>query len=333
MATPDDNSTPENPGADGARGGLSVKKQAFAQAYHELANATKAATLAGYSPKTAQQIGSRLLKDPAVRAELARLAGKPAPAVEPKSATPAPRKLKAAAKSTPPAPAVAQMLLARRGVPDPDQPALLTTPTEEAFITEYLRNGMNATAAWIFAHPGMPPGRANAAAWKCLRSPRVAARIASERARLAKVHEMTRDQLLAEFLAIVRADPNELTQMRKVACPHCWGPDEKLGRWVDPDPDCEDCAGEGDTVPWIADTRNLSLDARALFAGIKVTASGVQILMHDKLAALAHIGRILGAFEADNKQQQPAVTEAVAQFLGQLHGAGKARLRFVERVK
>lgn len=331
----DGNNTPDDSGASPA-GGLSIKKQAFALAYHQEPNATKAAIKAGYSAKTAQQAGSRLLKDPGVRAELARLS---AEQVESDSTQAEKAKPHTASPKAAPAPKAAQtpakfseQLLARQAAADPNQPIPATTPMEEAFITEYLRNGMNGTAAWIFTHPGCKPDAAASYASVLIRKPRVAARIAAERQRLAQQHEMTRDQLLAEFLAIVRADPNELTQMRCVACSSCWPSDsDRKGRWVDPDPECSECMGEGNTVPWFADTRKLSPEARALFAGVKLTANGVTILQHDKMAALVNIGKILGAYEKDNEQKRPELAEAVAAFVGQIHEHGAGRLPFARR--
>lgn len=211
-------------------------------------------------------------------------------------------------------------LLARRPAPDREQPL---TPTEEAFITEYLRNNQNGTAAWIFTHPGTPPDRAAVYAYRLVRKRQVAERIASERSRLARQHEITRDQLLAEFLAIARADPNELVQMRAVACAKCWGGAENRGRWTEPDPECEDCLGDGHAVPWIADTRKLSREARALYAGIHQTKEGIKILMHDKVAALVNAGKIIGAFELDNKQKDQTTAEVLRSFFAGLHSAGE----------
>ena len=86
--------------------------------------------------------------------------------------------------------------------------------------------------------------------------------------------------------------------------------------------------GEGNSVPWFSDTRKLSPEARALFAGVKISKDGATILTHDKMAALVNIGKILGAYEKDNKQKAPELTEALAQFIGQLHGEGAGRLQF-----
>jgi len=333
--TDDNNNPDDNAASPGDGGGLSVKKYAFVLAYHQEANATQAAIRAGYSAKTAQQAGSRLLKDPGVKAALARLAEQvesdstPAKSAKPakaKAITPPPTQ-----KAQPPA-KFSEQLLSRQGVTDPEQPLPATTPMEEAFITEYLRNGMNGTAAWMFTHPGALPSAAGVYAARLLKKGRVADRIAAERKRMATKYEMTRDDLLAEFLAIVRADPNELAQMRCVACGSCWAaePDRK-GRWVDPDPECVECMGEGNSVPWFADTRKLSPEALALFAGVKLTKDGATILQHDKMAALVNIGKILGAYEKDNEQKRPELTEALAQFVGEIHQHGAGRLQFTPR--
>lgn len=210
---------------------------------------------------------------------------------------------------------MAAQLLARKGAPDREQPLNLN---EEAFITEYMRNNQNGTAAWMFVHPGSKPDTACVMASRLLRKVRVAERIAAEKARLIKRHELSREQLLGEFLAIARADPNELVQMRAVACQHCWGGEPRTGQWTEPDPECPSCAGEGHAVPWIADTRKLSPEGRALYAGIQQTKEGIKVLMHDKVAALTAAGRIIGAFEKDNEQKNKGVAEAAREFFALL---------------
>lgn len=255
-------------------------------------------------------------KAPAKKADPAR---KPRGAAASKaSAKPAPKpKTKPAAT---PVPSVAAQLLARKGAPDrtTDRDPPLTW-NEEAFVTEYMRNGQNGTAAWIFVHPGTLPHLAANYAYRLVRKGEVARRIKAEQMRLAKRHELTREQLLNEFLAIARADPNELVQMRAVACQHCWaGASNGKGQWTEPDPDCQDCCGEGHAVPWIADTRKLSHEARALYAGIQQTKDGIKVLMHDKVAALTAAGRIIGAFEKDNEQKNKGVAEAAREFFAEL---------------
>jgi hypothetical protein len=66
-------------------------------------------------------------------------------------------------------------LLAAKCKAAAEQP--LKNNEEEAFIAEYLRNGMNGTAAWIFVHPGMPPDRAAHWAYRMVRKGQVARRL------------------------------------------------------------------------------------------------------------------------------------------------------------
>ena len=51
----------------------------------------------------------------------------------------------------------------------------------------------------------------------------------------------------------------------------------------------------------IKDSARAPEAARKLYAGIKVTADGVQVLMNDKVGSLTQIGRHLGMF-VDRKQ-------------------------------
>lgn len=251
--------------------------------------------------------------------------GKKAPA-HPQAASP--RKPRGAAASEPVSRpteatgATQRLMRAKPAAGLPDLPDDKLTLTEEAFLTEYLRNGENGTAAWIYSHPGTSPSLAAIYAHKLLRKGKVSTRLAAERARLTRTHEMDRDGLLQELLLIVRADPNELTQMRQVACGHCYAGAGGRGDalYVEPDPDCERCAGDGMAVPWYADTRKLSAQARALFAGVKTTKDGAQVLMHDKMAALDRIARILGAYKEDNEQQAKPVADVIRAFFGQIHG-------------
>lgn len=269
-------------------------------------------------------------KDKPARRKAKSPPAKKAPA---KKAAPA-RKPRGAAASKPEKPEappvkVAAQLLARKGAPDAPQQDRPLTNLEEAFITEYLRNGQNGTAAWLFVHPGTSPGYASLASHRLIRKDKVKARIDAERVRLAKRHELTRDDLVAEWLAIARADPNELTQMRAVACTHCWGGNPGKGQWIDPDPECENCRGEGNSVPWVADTRKLSHEARALFAGIQQTKEGVKVLMHDQANARVQAARILGMYEKDNEQKGKGTADALREFFAAVHSAAQPGLPIV----
>jgi phage terminase small subunit len=236
----------------------------------------------------------------------------------------------------PPATTTTQDLLKAKAAIAPDANL---THEQELFVTEFMRNGQNGTAAYMAVHPNVTPGTAAVSAHRWLRNVKVSERIATERARLAAAHEMDRDALLAELVLIVRADTNELMQMRAVCCGSCWLTpegatktdadielDADLPVWMEPNPECTHCQGEGIPRPWFADTRKLSQAARALFAGVATTKEGIKLLTHSKLDAMEKIAKILGAYEKDNEQKAKPFAEAVGEFLGQLRQTGAGRL-------
>lgn len=59
---------------------------------------------------------------------------------------------------------------------------------------------------------------------------------------------------------------------------------------------CPRCYGEGKVDLYVGDTRNLSPQGQALFAGVKQTKAGIEVIMHDQKAALDQIARHLGMF-------------------------------------
>lgn len=65
---------------------------------------------------------------------------------------------------------------------------------------------------------------------------------------------------------------------------------------AEPNPDCPECNGKGHTEVVIADTRHLSPGARALYAGVKQTRNGVEVLMHSQENALVNLAKHLGMF-------------------------------------
>lgn len=63
-----------------------------------------------------------------------------------------------------------------------------------------------------------------------------------------------------------------------------------------PHDDCPKCYGEGHVETIFLDTRNLSPQGQALYAGIKQTKDGMEIKTHDQQAALMNVARHLGMF-------------------------------------
>lgn len=66
---------------------------------------------------------------------------------------------------------------------------------------------------------------------------------------------------------------------------------------ADPHPECPKCSGEGRADLHIEDTRKLKGGARLLYAGVKQTKAGVEVLMHDQGKALENVARHLGMFK------------------------------------
>lgn len=89
--------------------------------------------------------------------------------------------------------------------------------------------------------------------------------------------------------------------------------DEKGGIGYDarklPHPDCTNCWGDGVGDALFKATADLSPAARALYAGVKQTRDGFQMLTIDKNAAMDKLFRHFGLYEKDNTQQSNALTE------------------------
>lgn len=177
--------------------------------------------------------------------------------------------------------------------------------------------------------------RIKSSANRIMAKPAVAELIAFERRMAADNLDITPVDVMREWLDIATADPNELISYRRVACRYCHGEDHRY-QWRDVDewaaalaraldyntanpdkqpqelPDdaggfgysgvalpvetCPQCDGEGHGDVAIADTRLLQGKARKLYAGVKVTKNGVEVLMRDQDAALANIAKSLGMF-------------------------------------
>jgi phage terminase small subunit len=65
---------------------------------------------------------------------------------------------------------------------------------------------------------------------------------------------------------------------------------------LDPAMNCPECFGDGEVQVFAKDTRDLSPNAKLLYAGVRQTKHGFEIQMHDQLAALTSVGRALGLF-------------------------------------
>lgn len=92
--------------------------------------------------------------------------------------------------------------------------------------------------------------------------------------------------------------------------------DEKGGVGYDarkaPNPDCTNCWGDGIGDAFFKPTADLPPEARALYAGVKQTKDGYQMLTIDKLGALEKLFKHLNLYKAEIAAQNNPLTELLA---------------------
>jgi hypothetical protein len=92
-----------------------------------------------------------------------------------------------------------------------------------------------------------------------------------------------------------------------------------------PVPDCTHCWGDGVGDAFYKPTGQLSVEARALYAGVKQTKDGYQMLLVDKLGALEKLFKFKGLYKLDNEQKGSDM-QAFLQAL-QDQGGGKLPIK------
>lgn len=208
-------------------------------------------------------------------------------------------------------------------------PRAALTPKQQAFVAQYLVD-LNATQAAIRA--GYSAKTANREGTRLLSNAVIAAAIAEAQAARAKRVEVEQDEVLRGWLHVARSDPRELIEFRRNCCRHCHGVGHgfqftvgekvKLGKTKleigdvvkdtfagtvvfggvgfdprrRPVPTCTECFGEGVPQTFVHDTRDLSPEARALYAGVKETKDGLEVKMRDRDGAWVNVAKHLGMF-------------------------------------
>lgn len=205
------------------------------------------------------------------------------------------------------------------------------TAKQSRFVDEYLID-LNATQAAVRA--GYSKKTAEWIGPQLLTKTHVAAAVTERMKKREARTEITQDMVLRRYWAIATANPNELTEFRRVCCRHCFGREHEY-QWVDseefsravasavkaakedgveptlpndaggygfsptlrPHPKCPKCHGEGFGTVFAHDTRDVSPSALALYAGVKQTKEGFEVKMHDQVAALRDVARHLGMFK------------------------------------
>ena len=168
-----------------------------------------------------------------------------------------------------------------------------------------------------------------------LRNPKVSRYVHHLRNERQKRYAAELDDVIGQLTAIINADPNEISQYRRVNCRYCWGSAHKY-QWrdiaeqlsaerkaesdgaappdtsggigfvdnADPNPECPRCNGEGVGEPFFADTRDLEGDARYLLQGVKLGKFGIEILTADKDSARKELARLILLRSTSERQAQ-----------------------------
>lgn len=224
------------------------------------------------------------------------------------------------------------MAQSRKGSKKPPKKEEVTRQ-QAAFVYELMSDEKsNATAAYQRVYKCSLKAAESGAA-RTLRIAKVAAFLKKEQDARAERTKVTADKVITLLWDIATADANDLSQVRRVCCRNCYGKDFAF-QWKDedeydlavaaaekeaadnettfrmppsdggfgfnptftPHPHCPKCFGEGNMVPFFADSRHLKGGARKLYAGVKTTQHGIEIKTRDQDAATMAIARHLGMF-------------------------------------
>lgn len=181
-------------------------------------------------------------------------------------------------------------------------------------------------AITAYADAGYEQTAAVTAASRLLENVEVQSLVADRREQLAASEGLDASWVLRQWRQIAEADPNELIQIQRVCCRHCWGLGHQF-QWTEfeyrraldatlaakppkpapemlgglgfnltrePHAECPECRGEGVENVRCMDTRKLKGSARRLYAGVKKTKDGIEIKMRDQDGALKNIAQYLG---------------------------------------
>jgi phage terminase small subunit len=138
---------------------------------------------------------------------------------------------------------------------------LLKDPQREIFATQ-IAKGVAPIKAYITAGYGESSGQP----YELVDAPDVATRIGEIRSVMAMRAQVSADRVIAELARIGFADITEMVSIER-------------GRLK------------------MKDTKDISPDLRAAISEIQKGKTGIRVKLHDKIAALQHIGKHLGLFK------------------------------------
>lgn len=212
----------------------------------------------------------------------------------------------------------------------------------QRFVEEYLKD-LNATQAAIRA--GYSQKTARSVGHEVLTNPDVAEAIQNAMQARSERVGITQDDVLRMWIDVATADPNSLVEFRRGCCRYCYGAGHRFqrtagemerdrNRWVEkcaelkakskplppefdeqggvgfnpkrePNGQCPECFGDGEGRAFVKDTRALSRAARTLYAGVKETKEGLQVLMASQDKARELLGQHLGMLKSRHEHSGP----------------------------
>lgn len=214
--------------------------------------------------------------------------------------------------------------LIERDVETDFEPAEFGLSEQQAKFAKEVLSGKSLVESYHLAGYLGEGNVAYVTASQLLRNPKVSRAIRYLRSRRKKRYTAELDEIVHQLVAITRADPNAISQYRRVNCRYCWGErhqyqwldlDEQLKAEkkaevdskpppdlsggigfisnMDPNPDCPRCNGEGEGQILMGDTRDLDVNEHAYFLGVKQTKNGIEAVTESKQAARAMLVKII----------------------------------------
>ena len=191
------------------------------------------------------------------------------------------------------------------------------SPQEFRFVTEYCVD-YNATQAAVRA--GYSERSARTTGARLLQKANIKAAIADRQADLAVRAEITVEAILRRWWEIANADVNELAELRRECCRHCYGfghqyqwTEAEYTRAVDQAVEAGKPAPDGMGGFGFDANRPPAPDCPECHGGLQKTKDGFKLLTRDQDAALTNLARYLGMFE--EKPKNPGADVPIADAL------------------
>lgn len=176
------------------------------------------------------------------------------------------------------------------------RPTAALTPLQERFIYEYLKD-FNGTRAYMAANPGVKESTAGTESWKLLKNPEIQKAVVAARDRIADRLELTVERTMLEIARLAYFDARKLF--------------DKEGNPL-PITELDDHTAAAIAGLEVLDQFDGTGEERTRIGCLK------KYRIADKNSALEKAAKIVGLFEADNRQR----ADALATMLERINAAG-----------